>query len=428
MSASSRRVVITGVGVLSPLGSNVTDFWQALCAGRSGIRPIRAFDASGLPVRIAGEVEGFDPKDYIVDKIHRRSIRMMARTIQLGVAAANLALADGRVEEARLDPTRFGVEFGAGLIASELPELAEAARASINCQPNLVDLAKWGEQGISNIQPLWMLKYLPNMPACHVSIQHNAQGPNNTITESDVASLLALGEAFRTLRRDGADFFLVGGVESKVNPLSMVRQCLFETLSHRNDAPEKACRPFDRARDGMVIGEGGTVLVVEDLDHAQRRGARIYAEVAGFGSAFDSRMSGSGITRAVRAALAEANLPPGDLDHVNANGLATPQADIMEARGLQPICGNGPDAVEVVALKGYLGNLGAAAGTTEVAASALALHHRLLPGTLNHEEPDLECPVRVHVGSPRPVRRGAALAVGFTPAGQCAAVVLRRWE
>jgi 3-oxoacyl-[acyl-carrier-protein] synthase II len=353
---------------------------------------------------------------------------MMARTVQLGVAAANLALEDGRVDEAKLDPARFGVEFGAGLIASELPELADAARASVNCQPHQVDLGKWGEQGISNIPPLWMLKYLPNMPACHVSIQHNAQGPNNTITESDVASLLALGEAFRILRRDGADFFLVGGVESKINPLSMVRQCLFEALSRRNDDPEKACRPFDRTRDGMVIGEGGTVLVVEDLEHAQRRGARIYAELAGFGSAFDSRMNGSGITRAARAALAEANLEPGDLDHINAHGLGTQLADILEARGLDPIAGTGPDAVEVFAPKSYLGNLGAGAGTTEVAASALALHHQLLPGTLNHEEPDPECPVRVHVGSPRPVRRAAALAVGFTPAGQCAAVVLRRWE
>ena len=167
-----------------------------------------------------------------------------------------------------------------------------------------------------------MLKYLPNMLACHVSILHNAQGPNNTITESDVASLLALGEAYRILGRDQADFFLVGGAESKINPLSLVRQCLFEPLSRRNDAPEKACRPFDRSRDGLVLGEGAGVLVVEELEHARKRGARIYAEVVGFGAAFDRERNGDGLARAIRAALAEAGIGPDDVDHVNAHGLA----------------------------------------------------------------------------------------------------------
>src|SRR5205085_5445178 len=209
-------------------------------------------------------------------------------------------------DKSQLDPTRFGVEFGAGLIASELPELIDAARASANCEPGKVDLEKWGEAGLPAIQPLWMLKYLPNMLACHISIMHNAQGPNNTVTESDVAGLLALGEAFRIMLRDQADFFLAGGGESRVNPLSMVRQCLFQPLSKRNDEPQKACRPFDRRRDGLVLGEGGTVLVVEDLEHACKRGARIYAEVVGFGASFDADRSGRGLARAVRIALKEA--------------------------------------------------------------------------------------------------------------------------
>ena len=217
----------------------------------------------------------------------------MARTIQLAVAAAQCALDDSGVDKEKLDPTRFGVEFGAGLIATELEELGDAALASANCQPGSVDLEKWGQQGLASIPPLWMLKYLPNMLACQVSILHNAQGPNNTITESDVAGTLALGEAFRILCRGQADFFLVGGAESKINPLSMARQCLFESLSHRNDAPEKACRPFDRRRDGLVLGEGAGVLAMEELEHARRRGARIYAEVAGFGAAFDRRPFGS---------------------------------------------------------------------------------------------------------------------------------------
>src|SRR5262249_32236289 len=205
---------------------------------------------------------------------------------------------------------RFAVEFGAGLIATELDELAAAARLAANCQPGHVDLEKWGEQGIPNIQPLWMLKYLPNMLACHVSILHNAQGPSNTITEGDVASLLALGEAYRILARGQADFFLVGGGESKLNPLSMTRQSLFLPLSRRNEEPESACRPFDRRRDGMVLGEGAGVFILEDLEHAKRRGSRIYAEVVGFGAAFDPERKGDGVARAVCAALNEAGIGP----------------------------------------------------------------------------------------------------------------------
>jgi 3-oxoacyl-[acyl-carrier-protein] synthase II len=426
MAASSRRIVITGIGVVTPLGLDADSFWRSLREGRSGIRTIRSFDTSTLPVRFGGEIENFDANKF-VDKKDRRSLKMMARTIQLAVAGAQVALNDGKVDKSKLDPTRFGVEFGAGLIASELPELADASRASVNCQPGTVDLERWGEQGLEVIQPLWMLKYLPNMPACHISILHNAQGPNNSITENDVASLLALGEAFRILGRDGADFFLVGGAESKMNPLSLVRQCLFEPVSHRNEAPERACRPFDRARDGLVLGEGATVLVVEELEHARRRGARIYAEVMGFGAAFDAKLNGSGVTRAVRAALADAEVGPEDIDHINAHGLSARAPDIWEAHGLRAVFGECSEPVPVFAPKSYLGNLGAAAGTTELAASVLGLHHGLVPATLNYEEPDADCPIAVLAGAPRPVRRPYALKVSFTQMGQCAAAVVRQW-
>src|SRR3984885_14233757 len=221
MSSSSRRVVVTGLGLITPIGSDVESFWRSLLEGRSGVRSISSFDPSALPTQIAAEVQTFEAKNH-VEKSQRKSLRMMARTIQLAVAGAHCALAHGQVDKSKLDPTRFGVEFGAGLIASELPELADAARVSGNCKPGTVDMEKWGAAGIPAIQPLWMLKYLPNMPAFHISILHNAQGPNNSITESDAASLLALGEAFRILKRDDADFFLVGGSESKINPVGMV--------------------------------------------------------------------------------------------------------------------------------------------------------------------------------------------------------------
>jgi 3-oxoacyl-[acyl-carrier-protein] synthase II len=417
--------VFTGIGVLSPIGQDSSSFWHSLIQGKSGIAPIQAFDPSGLPSRIAGEIAQFDPRKY-VDKEARKSLKVMARTIKLAVAASQLALDDAKVDKSKLDPTRFGVEFGSGLIATELDELGEAAILSANGRPGSVDLEKWAEKGLETIPPLWMLKYLPNMPACHVSIIHNAQGPNNSITESDVASLLAIGEAYRILVRDKADFFLVGGAESKINPLSLVRQCLFEPLSMRNQEPEKACRPFDKERDGIVIGEGAGVLVLEDLEHAQRRGARIYAELVGFGAAFDCQRTGAGLARAIHAALKDAALKPSQIDHVNAHGLATVAADVWEARGLREAFG--ADSPPVFAGKSYIGNLGAAGGSVELAASLLAMNERLVPKTLNYDYPDPDCPLNVIAGSPRTATGKYFLKIGFTPMGQCAALVCRNWE
>jgi 3-oxoacyl-[acyl-carrier-protein] synthase II len=320
------------------------------------------------------------------------------------------------------------VEFGASLIGSELEELAPAAKLSVNCQPGTVDLETWGEKGLAAISPLWMLKYLPNMLACHVSILHNAQGPNNSITESDIASLLALGEAYRIIGRDGADFFLVGGGESRINPLSMSRQALFLNCSTRNEAPEKASRPFDRNRDGMVIGEGSGVMVLEELEHAKRRGARIYAEVVGFGSALDRECKGPGLARAVRAALHEAGIGPDDVDHVNANGLSTIDGDSWEARGLAEVFGQCRQPVPILAIKSYIGNLGAAAGTCELTGSIKALATGVVPSTLNYEEPDAACPVSVAAGEPRSLRKPYVVKVGFTDLGQCGAIVCRQWN
>jgi 3-oxoacyl-[acyl-carrier-protein] synthase II len=428
MATTSRRVVISGVGVVCPIGLTLDTFWQSLQEGRSGVRRLSQFDPSGLPVQFGGQIVGFDAKQYIPkeNKEGRKSLKVMARTIQLAVSAAQLAMDDCQIDKNQLDPARFGVEFGAGLIATELEELGDAAKVSVNCQPMQVNLEAWGEQGLAVMPPLWMLKYLPNMLACHVSIMHNAQGPSNTVTESDVAGLLALGEAYRIIGRDGADFFLVGGADSRLNPLSLVRQCLFLPLSRRNDSPERACRPFDRGRDGVVIGEGGSVLALEDLEHAKKRGAPIYAEVAGFGAAFDRQRSGSGLARAVRAALKEAGISPEDIDHINANGYSTTRTDVWEARGLHEVFGTCATPTPVFALKSYIGNLGAGSGTTELSASLLALKHGTLPASLNYDEPDPECPVAVHTRGLRPVQKPYFLKVGFTDLGQCAAVVCRK--
>jgi 3-oxoacyl-[acyl-carrier-protein] synthase II len=413
--------------MVCPIGKDLDSCWDSLLRGQSGIRTVQGFDAGGLPVRFAGEVDAFDAKQF-VEKKDRKSLRMMARSIQLAVAAAQLALTDSQVEKDKLDPTRFGIEFGASLIASELEELGEASRVSANCQPGTVNLEKWGTQGLSSITPLWMLKYLPNMLACHISIMHNAQGPNNTITESDVAGLLALGEAFRITQRNQADFFLVGGAESRINPLSLVRQCLFQPLSKHNENPSQACRPFDRRRDGMVLGEGAGVLVLEELDHARRRGARIYGELVGFGAAFDRGLTGRGIARAIRAALAEAEVRPDQIDHINANASGAVAGDAWEARGLAEVFENIKPSVPVFAAKSYLGNLGAGSAPTEIAAGLLAMKHGRLPATLNYQEPDPACPVTVASGSPRPILKPYFLKTGYTELGQCAAAVFRKWE
>ncbi len=427
MTSSERRAVVTGIGTVNPIGTDLGTCWDSLREGKSGIDTIQNFDPAGLPVRFAGEVVNFDAKQ-IVDKKDRKSLRMMARSIQLAVAAAQLALNDSQAQIDDLDPTRFGVEFGASLIASELEELGQASLVSANGQPGIVDLGKWGSQGLSNIPPLWMLKYLPNMLACHISIMHNAQGPNNTITESDVAGMLALGEAFRILGRNQADYFLVGGAESRINPLSMVRQCLFQPLSKRNEEPAKACRPFDRQRDGMVLGEGASVFMLEELNHAQKRQAKIYGELVGFGAAFDRGLTGRGLARAIRAALSEAEINPQDIDHINANGAGTIPGDAWEARGLHEVFGDCRPAVPVFAAKSYFGNLGAGSGPTEILTSLLALKQGQLPATLNYQEPDPACPVTVATGELRPISKPYFLKTGFTELGQCAAAVFRRWE
>ena len=422
-SSPSRRVVITGAGVITALGQDLPALWQALLAGKSGVGPIRSLDAATLPVRIAGEVAGFDPKK-LMSKDERKSLKMMARSVQMGVSASKLAFADAGIDRSQLDSTRFGVEMASGLIPTDLEDLASAARIATD-DAGVVDLGKWGATGLREIQPLWMLKYLPNMIACHTSIFLDVQGPNNTVTASDVAGLLALGEAARILRRDAADFFLVGSADSKINLLSLVRHCLFAPLSRRQDDPAKAVRPFDKDRDGWVISEGAGALAVEDFSHAKRRNARIYAEVVGFGSAFDRGRTGAGVARAIRAAFRQAGVGPDDIDHVNAYGLSTPDCDAWEARGLAEVFG--ANAAPVFAAKSYFGSLCSAGGLVELIASLLALENGIVPATLNYDTPDPACLVAV-IRRPRPVTKPYVLKVSLTDLGQCAAAVIKKWD
>jgi 3-oxoacyl-[acyl-carrier-protein] synthase II len=429
--ANSRRTVITGSGALTPIGTDSAAIWESLAAGRSGVGPISAFDVSHLPFRIAGEVRDFAARKHLdnkneIEKAMGKSLKLMARTIQLGLIAAKFAMKDAGLERGKYDPTRFGIVFGSAMIAIEVDDIAAASRVALDNASKTVDLLAWGEKGIETIEPTWMLKFLPNMAACHVSVMYDLQGPSNSITEDDVASLNALGEAHRHIGRGQADAFLVGGADSKISLLSLARHVLFLTLSKRNDDPSGACKPFDKERDGMVIGEGATVLVAEELDHARKRGARILAEVAGFASAFDAKRDGSGLARAITAALKEAAIGPEDLDHVNAHGLGVPEQDAFEARGIRLALGAAADRVPVFAAKGNIGNLGPAGGVTELGFALLAMQKGQLPPTINHKTPDPACPVKVHTQGLRAIAKPHVLKIGFTDLGQCAAVVLRK--
>ena len=427
MPTTSRRSVLTGLGVLTPIGTDPSAFWQALLAGTSGIRTVRSFDPSALPCHVAGEILDFDAKKFLPPKPPepRKALKVMARTVQMGVCAAQKAVENANLTKGQIPPGRFGVEFGCVMVATELEDLSRGGKVSTDCPPGDVDMGAWGREGLRLVTPLWMLKYLPNMPACHVSITHDAQGPNNTITAADAASLLALGEAYRILGRDHADAFLVGGCDSKINPLSFTRHNMFQPFTRRNDAPEKAVRPFDKDRDGTAFSEGGVVFVMEELAGAQARGANILAELVGFASGFDRGRKGPVLAQVIRNAMKEAGITAADVDHVNAGAGGNKELDAFEARALAEVFGLG---TPVFAPRGHFGTMGAASGLIEMAASVLALKHGQLPGTLNHETPDPACPVSVHVGPPRPVAKPYAVKVSYTDMGQCAVAVLKRWD
>jgi 3-oxoacyl-[acyl-carrier-protein] synthase II len=422
-----RRAVFTGLGVLSPIATDPASFHHALLAGTPGVRRIAAFDPHALGCQVAGEVLGFDAKKFLPAdmKAARKSLRNMARTIQLGVAAAQQAMADGGPPKGHYDPFRFGVEFGCVMVATETEDLAKGGQVSCEGSPAKVNLAKWGGDGLKQVPPLWMLKYLPNMPACHVSINYDAQGPNNTITSTETAGLLALGEAYRLLGRDAADYFLVGGCDSKINPVSQARFNSFYPLTRsHNDTPATAVRPFDAARDGTALGEAAAVFGLEELEGATRRGAKVYAELVGFASGFDKGLTGSTLAGVIRNALREAGIQPADVDHVNAGAGGWKDLDAWEARAIREVFG---DATPVVSYKGHLGNTGAAAGLVELAASALALQSGQRPGTINCDKVAADCPINVQVGT-QLVTKPYAVKVTYTNLGQCAVAVVKKWE
>ncbi|MCI0702633.1 MAG: beta-ketoacyl-[acyl-carrier-protein] synthase family protein [Planctomycetia bacterium] len=423
MRTNSRRTVLTGFGVLSPIGSTPDALWQALVAGTSGIRTVTLFDASELPTHIAGEVPDFSAKAFI-DKSYRRSLNAMARTVELGVIGAQFAIQNAGITKGTISPQRIGIEFASLMGATDLNDMAGASKIA-SPDGQTVNMTAWGSPGLNEIAPLWMLKYLPNMPACHTTILHDIQGPSNTQIPGDTAGLIALAEAARIIRRGTADVMVVGSSESRINPVSMTRFNLFLQMSKRNDDPTHAIRPFDATRDGTVPGEGSAVFTLEDLTHAHARNANILGEVVGWAMGVDRGKKGPGLARVIRNALTSAGVHPTDIDHVNAHGTGSTLGDAFEARGIAEVFGRD---TPVFAPLSRFGNMGAASSLMELACSVFALKNGQLPGTLNHEKPAADCPIAVHTGALRTVTKPYALKVTYTDLGQCAAVVVRKWD
>lgn len=427
MAAASMfpRVVITGVGTVSPLGVGNDAFWKSLVSGRSGVGVLRSLLGDALPTKLAAEVPEIDP-DLVYS---RKAIKTMSRDTLIGVVAASLAMKDAKLESGAVDPERLGVSYGCGRTSPAPSDLAEAALLSAR-EDRTVDFERWGEEALDKIAPLWFIKKLPNMAACHISIEHDARGPNNTITSRDASGLLALAEGVRVLERDAADVMIVGACSSNIHPVDLTKFHLFESLSHRDADPTLACRPFDVTRDGAVVGEGGAAFVIERFEHAVQRGAQIYAEVLSVGQGCDGRgwdngSGGRGVARAVQAALRRAGLNPLDIGHINANGKSTQRDDLVEARGYHWGMGDAARRIPVTALKSYFGHFDAGSGAVELAGSVLALKNRLLPTTLNYEIPDPRCMLNVLRGSPVELSNLTAMSVNRTSMGQSAAAIIR---
>ena len=428
------------MGVVSPAGVGPEALAEAVRRGRSAVGPITRFDPAGFPSRIAGQVPDFDPVEGLrkdQSRYVKKNAKVMARDIQLAIAAAGRAVLDAGLPLGddrgpvlpTIDHTRFGMIFGTNFIPSELDDLAAPVRASSD--DGEFSLKGWGERGIPQMFPLWLLKYLPNMHACHTGILWDAQGPSNSLTCSDAGGLVALDEASRILNRGDADYMLAAGGESRLSPVVVMRYCLLGRVVTRNDHPASACRPFDEARQGWVVAEGAAVLMLEELDVARARGATVYGEVLGTGvgtttagvNACDE--DGRSVAAAVRRALDAAGVDPSDLGAVLAHGTALEMQDRSETAGLAAALGRAAAKVPVTATKGVTGDMGAASGLADLAAMVVLAKDGQVPPILNCDRPDPAVKLKLVTGAPQPLVKDVVLATTLAIGGQAAAAVVR---
>jgi 3-oxoacyl-[acyl-carrier-protein] synthase II len=441
MSQSSRRVVITGIGVVSPLGLTLDDLWTGLIEGTSAVGPIESFPSAGLPLGHAAEARGFSgeiadfgPLEGECKKAIRKGLKVMCRESQMAVAAAQRALHDcGYTAETHV-PERFGCVFGSDYMLT-LPEDFTAGVAACRDGDGRFDFDRWASDGMPLLNPLWLLKYLPNMPASHIAIYNDLRGPSNSITMREASGHLAIREAVMTIQRGAASVMLAGATGTRIHPMKTVHALQNEQVALASSAggrePTAWSRPFDRDRCGMVLGEGAAVLVIEELDHALGRGAKIHAEIIGH-AARTKTVAHSGADRrqalalAMREALSKAGIDGQQVGHVHAQGLSTVDGDRDEAAAIGDVFGGAANRIPTVSAKGHFGNLGAGSGIVECAASIRAMQRGELFPLLNYQTPDETCPVRA-------ARRGDPAGHVFvssaaTPQGQASSVVIRGWN
>jgi 3-oxoacyl-[acyl-carrier-protein] synthase II len=435
---SSARVVITGLGAVSPLGLTVGDMWEGLCAGRCGIREIGTFDPVGFSCRLAGQVPDYKIQQY-VPRSYRKAVKLMSRDIELAVMAANEALTDSGLitkgidpEKVNVNPERVAINLGAGLISCDLVELAPAVAASTT--NGKFDIHKWGKEGLELVTPLWLLKYLPNMLACHIGIIHDIEGPSNTITCAEASAHLAIGEATQIIARGDSDIALAGGAEAKVNPIVMIRQCLLQRATiENNDAPASSCRPFDADAKGSVFGEGAGVVILENLENAKRRDTKIYAELAGVGHSNSINPAyehlepdGKGIQIAIEKAMADAQIRPEDLDLIIPHGTGIAADDLAEATAIEAALGRAAAKAAVWPTKSMLSNTGAASGAIDVIAAVCAMADGKIPAAKNCDRKAKGCNLNI-VNQPQQTKIRYALCCSYTYGGQTSALVLKNF-
>ncbi|MGY2778320.1 3-oxoacyl-[acyl-carrier-protein] synthase II [Thermostichus sp. MS-CIW-23] len=412
----TRRVVITGLGAVTPIGNSPAEFWQSLLAGRSGIGPITHFDASRHDCRIAGEVKGFDPLDYL----DRKDVKRTDRFVHLAMAATRQALEDADFRITALNAEQVGVILGTGIGGIRVLEEQQTI---------------YLQKGPDRCSPFMVPMMIANMAAGHLAIHFGAKGPNSCTVTACASGSNAIGDAFRLIQRGEVQVAITGGTEAAVTPLSMAGFSAMKALSTRNDAPEQACRPFDRDRDGFVMGEGAGILLLEALEHARARGAKIYAEMVGYGLTCDAHHmtnpapGGEGAARAMRLALKDAGLQPGDVQHINAHATSTPVGDIAEVQAIKSVFGEHAPRLAISATKSMTGHLLGGAGGIATVATALAIHHGWVPPTLNLDNPDPECEgldFVPHKGRQMAVEAALVNAFGF--GGHNVTLALRRYS
>ncbi len=429
--------VITGFGAISPLGLTVDQLWQNICQGESGIDTIQAFDPVGFDCKIGGEVDDFKIQKHI-PKTFRKSVKLMSRDIKLAIIAAEETInSSGLITKAiapdniNVDPRRFAINLGAGLISCDLEELSPSVSASLT--DGKFDIKKYGEHGLPLVTPLWLLKYLPNMLACHVGIIHDIQGPSNTITCAETSGHLAIIEASGVLSRGSADVALAGAAEAKINPIVLIRQCLIKRVTTcGNSEPEKACRPFDISASGSVFGEAAAMVLLETETHAKNRSAKIYCEIAGFGQSNNlstdyTRLEsdGKGLQIAIETALTQAGISADDIDLIIPHGTAIAKDDRAESTAIFAALGDKARGIAVFPTKSFLSNTGAASSALDIVVAVKAMETGIIPAAINFDSPADGCCLNINTKLQKKQIRHT-LCCSYTYGGQTSAIVLRK--